>query len=1198
MYFPRASPRVAPVTSRAPTHGVDDSLDGDAHPSGTSLDDARDGRRTPCGARVHREGAFLCVFDGHAACARALERDATTTRVGEIYADASAPGDAFVDCAWRERAPTRDEREEGWHRARPWRRAEESASSREESATKTSFATVTASGEVFASRAERRRGRDGAREGECEIERVVRLDDGERATCCASDDDEIVVGTDRGRVVFLSWDAGEEGRSATVRKDARDGGATSVAWCPDTGTVVMRFETGAVGVVTIDGRGEMTRKNWFDAFPCPATCAAFHRGSKRLALGTADGEVRVYEDATTSDASTPSIVCGLGAWGFGVEETGSVAYATWSNDGKALAVAWRRRGLSVWSESGCLLMCSMHHGSAPTAVSSRVSAIDADDGAADEETSDVGACQCAPAWGIGGFSLFVIVRTSRGKKLFEYSLVKAVPKIHVAPRVSDNVPGEEPSLLIGDDRVIVVASNAAGKIRLRQEVIPGEYLNRQWPLRFASMNPEGRHIAIAGTRGCVLYDTHRERWGLFKHFEEENAFEVIAFSWFSFPAEDGGRATRSVLAVVAKHGEARMFSKTMKMCYSVRFYDNGGSGDVLTSIPLQFEPTRASACGNHLVVAFENGEIAVFEVDVRGGDVSAHAVREINGERRKTTLRSSSRVVGVCAIAPLDVGAESRAPTECVVLTEAGDVVVVDLTGHNDDVVVFTKVSEFWVSERSALEHQLADDESSGFDSDVGANDALPTDGGCIFAYGAEGMRICYFPRGSLRRVLIEGAHACDIERAANNPELEFDRELYPIAVSMKLNRIVGITQKLSFGDSADSPYYVIAPKVHTIVPYILRKLLRAGRDDTALRYARAARARTPHFTHALEWLLFTSLEGSSSREIDTRDVLKKSIALLSELPNYLDIIVSVARKTDNTRWEALFKHAGKPSVLCRRALESKRVRIAACYILVVDKLEGEDVGRATAKEVMQAALETREYDLVEDLIKFLLKPIDARETRDVERKPGLLGRVLDVIAPPPQSVLSLGERADRELTLDAPEQELLKAHFDALARERDVVEMGAFIAHTSFDGAAYMRHETDEKGEAYISDFSKALIDAGLCLRETKSRRGTLFHSPRSKSLFAVESSREPGGRSDAAYATTLLDAARDAECTDWTLLLATVLGRADVLCEMFETQPELREPWTRVSKECVKRSSDGDLVAQLTAIVADIERIASVAA
>ena len=1175
---------------------VDHSIDGDD--TIQRVESSSLAATSPCGVRVHRECAFLCVFSGHAATVRALERDATTTRVGAIFVDARDERDALVDCAWRERAPRRDAREETRHRSIPWRRAMRG----ESTTTSTSFATVTKSGEVFASRAERARRDDDSTTGACEIERVVRLDDGERATCCASDDDDIVLGTDRGRVVFVSWEDGEEGRSATVRRDARDGGATSVAWCPDARTVVMRFDTGAVGVVTIDEDGVVTRRNWFDAFPCPATCAAFHRGSKKLALGTADGDVRVYEDATTSDASTPTMVCGLGAWGFGAEETGSVAHATWSDDGKALAVAWRRRGLSVWSETGCLLMCSVRHGGAPTAAFSRVSAIGDADGAAEdvanEETSDVGACLCAPAWGVGGFSLFVIVQTSRGKKLFEYSLAKVAPKIHVAPRVSDNVPGEEPSLLIGDDRVIVVASNAAGKIRVRQEVVPGEYLNRQWPLRLASMNPEGSHIAIAGTRGCVLYDTHRERWGLFGHFEEENAFEVIAFSWFSFPAKDGGRATRSVLAVVVKHGESRMFSKTMKMCYSVRFYDNGGSGDVLTSIPLQFEPTRASTCGNHLVVAFENGEIALFEVDARGGDVSAHAVREINGERRKTTLRSSSRVVGVCAIAPVDVSAESRAPTECVVLTEAGDVVVVDLTGHNDDVVVFTKVSEFWVSERSALEHQLADGESSGFDSDVGANDALPTDGGCIFAYGAEGMRICYFPRGSLRLVLIEGAHACEIERASNNTELEFDRELYPIAVSMKLNRIVGITQKLSFGDSVDSPYYVIAPKVHTIVPYILRKLVRTGRDDTALRYARAARARTPHFTHALEWLLFTSLEGSSSREIDTRDVLKKSIALLSELPNYLDIVVSVARKTDNTRWDALFKHAGKPSVLCRRALESKRVRIAACYILVIDKLEGEDVGRETAKEVMQAALQTREYDLVEDLIKFLLKPIDARKTRDVERKPGLLGRVLDVIAPPPQSVLSLGERADRELTLDAPEQELLKAHFDALARERDVVEMGAFIAYTSFDGAAYMRHETDEKGEAYISDFSKALIDAGLCLRETKSRRGTLFHSPRSKSLFAVESSRDPGGRSDAAYATTLLDAARDAECTDWTLLLATVLGRADVLCETFEAQPELREPWMRVSKECAKRSSDGDLVAQLTSIVADIERIASVAA
>ena len=96
----------------------------------------------------------------------------------------------------------------------------------------------------------------------------------------------------------------------------------------------------------------------------------------------------------------------------------------------------------------------------------------------DEETPNVGTCLCAPAWGIGGFSPAVKL-ASRAEETLRALAAKSVPKIHVAPRVSANAPGEEPSLLIGDDRVFVVASNAAGKVRLRQEVVPGEYLRRQ-----------------------------------------------------------------------------------------------------------------------------------------------------------------------------------------------------------------------------------------------------------------------------------------------------------------------------------------------------------------------------------------------------------------------------------------------------------------------------------------------------------------------------------------------------------------------------------------------------------------------------------------------------------------------------------------------------------------------------------------------
>jgi hypothetical protein len=95
MYFPRGTPRVEPVTSRAPTHSVDHSIDGDdttQRVESSSLD-----APSPCGVRIHRERAFACVFSGHAASVRALERDARSTRVGAIFVDARRARDAFVD---------------------------------------------------------------------------------------------------------------------------------------------------------------------------------------------------------------------------------------------------------------------------------------------------------------------------------------------------------------------------------------------------------------------------------------------------------------------------------------------------------------------------------------------------------------------------------------------------------------------------------------------------------------------------------------------------------------------------------------------------------------------------------------------------------------------------------------------------------------------------------------------------------------------------------------------------------------------------------------------------------------------------------------------------------------------------------------------------------------------------------------------
>jgi len=1172
--------------SRATPRDAATTRDGDANTDATDDDDAT----AHTGAAVHREGAFLAAFDARGVEACAIGRHGRSGRgVGRIETDAEARGARVVACGWREASARRGARaRDGGGK---W--DVEGGRERRDERLGTSLVSVSADGEVYISRASATTRSDGEFEGTLEIERVVTLDDGERATCCASDDDEIVVGTDRGRVVFLCWEEGSEGRSATCARSERDGGATSVAWCRDTGTVVVRFDAGAVCALEIDAAGDVRRRNWFDAFPCPATCAAFHRGSRRLALGTADGEIRVYDDAMTSEAAKPRHVFGLSPWGFGVEDTGALAHASWSNDGRALAVGWRRRGVSVWSESGCLLMCTLHHGGGDSAVGTSSSPRATFTG--DEEVPEMGACLAPPAWGVGDYALFVPVRSESGSKVLEYALAKSVSNSRVAPRSYDGgCDHDDASLLLGDDRIFIVASSATStRVHARQEVCPSEYVQRQWPMCVAGMSPSGDRVAVGGVRGCVVFDTRGECWSQLGDVEEENSFEAIAFDWMQPAPPTSGRqrsVLQPVLAIVARLGRTRMFTKSIKLSYGISFYADGGKGDLLMTMPLPSEATGAYACGEFLLVSFSNGEIAVYEVEEMSsnvGAISAHHVREDAGQRRKTTLNAGGRVQGMCAVPP--AAAPERAPSECVVLTEAGELFVVDLTDEYDQVKLFDDVAEFWVvgSANAPQEMMMQGDESSDFESD--ARDSLSVDGGCVFAYGAEGMRICYFPNGDLRQILINGATSCDVERAANNPELEFDRELYPMSVSLNMNRIIGVTQKFSFADAVDMPYFTIAPKSHTIVPYILRKLLSSGQHDAALRYARAARRQTPHFMHALEWLLFTALE-RSNREITSQTVLKQSIALLSELPNYLDVIVSVARKTDNTRWESLFKYAGKPSELCVKALKLKRIRIAACYILVVDKLEGETMGREIAVRVMRAALEAREYKLVEDLIKFLLQPAD--EAAKENQKPGIFKRVLEVIAPPPNSVIALGGRADRELALGEPEQLLLKSHVDSLGRERDVAAMGAFMSETSFDGVAYLKHETDENGEAYISDFAGSIELAARRLREGKLRRAASSQSSRTESLFLVDPTRAVGSKveSDATYVTSLLATAREAGCTDWSLLLATLLGRADVLNEFFTNEPALREPWMNIAKRVATNTSDATLKNHLTALVSDI--------
>jgi len=1201
MYVAHAWPRVSRALASAPCGAMDPGASSDADRTDASLgmttregqDDDADlnritQRQTADVALTHREARIIAWVRGRVVEFR--DAGACGATLGRVETDL---GEEAVDATWRESSAKTetDERRRRRKNSGDGTTTSNGGVREEEIEVTAAFATVSVDGEVFVSSARATRRGEETRRGECELERVIRLDDGERATCCASDEDEIVVGTDRGRVIFLTWSRGVEGRSVGLgRSEWNDGGAASVDWCADTETLVVRFESGSTCAATIDWRGNVLTTNWFEATPTPAMCAAFHRGTRALALGDAEGDVRVYEDATTSTVGEPKIVFSLKPWGVNARDTGAATYASWSHDGRALAVGYRRQGLSVWSDSGCLTMCSLHHGfgddsttrieSVFDGVAMNTTTMDKSSISPSDSTNTtpmIGACLGAPAWGCGGYSLHVPTRTSAGARLLEYSLVRNTGRAHCEATHAHDALENESCVLLGADRIfLLAAASASSKMRLRQVVCPREYLSMRWPLRIASASPSGEVVAVAGTRGCLMYDALSERWLMMQNESDENAMETIDFAWLR--PRGSPAAAPPILAACASSSKTRMFTSGSKTSYGMHLFASERFQH-LGWYPLSAEPVCARSLGAHLVVAFANGEIALFTSVIEAdGTLAVSPVRESNGQRRKTTvnLDGDDEIVGVSLLCPHGYVIEEDASEvrECVVLTARGDVLIVDLSREFEHVVAMRGVSEFWVS--------FGDSED---DTALSSSSSSVNHQGRVFAYGSEGMRVMHVPEADTRSILRDGASSLTIDGADKHPELEFDRELYPVAVSSRLNRIVGVAQKLSFSESGEAPFFSIAPKMHSVVPYTLRKLLSAGRADAALAYARVARVQTPHFTHALEWLLFTALE-SSSADAHSQEMLKNSIELLSKLPNFLDVVVSVARKTDSSQWKSLFKYAGTASELSLRALKHNRLRIAACYILVVDKLEDEAVGKEVAVQIMQKALQARDYNLVEDLIKFLLKPIS--ETPLGKRKPGLLKRALQVVVPPPNSVLALGERGDEELVLDEPEQLILKTHLDELADGKELVAMGAFIAITSFDGVGYLTHESDREGSAYISDFAKALeqgakhvLDGNAFDREIK-RESHLINA----------GSVDFDERGDTAHLTHLMDAARHAECTDWTLLCATLLGRLDVLKEIFEAQRELREPWVKICRERCETSTHSNLVRHLSQVVADVEK------
>lgn len=172
----------------------------------------------------------------------------------------------------------------------------------------------------------------------------------------------------------------------------------------------------------------------------------------------------------------------------------------------------------------------------------------------------------------------------------------------------------------------------------------------------------------------------------------------------------------------------------------------------------------------------------------------------------------------------------------------------------------------------------------------------------------------------------------------------------------------------------AQLPCFAPVPESQPVLPVLLRRLLQRGAAAEALALAQRHR-RGHHFTRSLEWLLFTTLDWNSScpdaqltsygffdaaastarrsapaaapLPVRISPLLARAADLVRSFPAFEDVVVSVARKTDASLWPALFTAVGSPGGLLRSLTSSLALEAAACFLIVVDNLEGPaQVGR------------------------------------------------------------------------------------------------------------------------------------------------------------------------------------------------------------------------------------------------------------
>ncbi|EEC74137.1 hypothetical protein OsI_09207 [Oryza sativa Indica Group] len=820
-----------------------------------------------------------------------------------------------------------------------------------------------------------------------------------------------------------------------------------------------------------------------------AMCTSVASDQQILAVGCSRGVVDLYDLAENARHIR---TISLYDWGYSVEDTGPVTCISWTPDNCAFAVGWKFRGLTVWSVSGCRLMCTIRQTGSNSASSPMVKPSALKFEPLMGGTSHI-------QWDDYGYKLFA-VEENLSERILAFSFAKCCLNRGLSGTTYTR------QILYGEDRILLVQPDDTDELKMLHLNVPASYISQNWPVLHVVASNDGMYLAVAGSHGLVLYDLRNKRWRVFGDVTQEQKIQCKGLLWLG------------KIVIVCNYIES---SNTYELLFFPRYHLDYSS--LLYRKSLLGRPIVMDVFQDYILVTYSPFDVHIFHVVISGElSPASSPVLQLSTVRELSIMSPKSPPVSMRFIPePTDEGKPkhdtngssdlSQQPSRCLILRMNGELSVLDMDdGHEQSLT--NSVELFWVTCSQYEEKGNLIKEVSWLD------------------YGHKGMQVWYPSHG-------ENPFKQE-DFLQLDPELEFDREVYPLGLLPNVGVVVGISQRMSFS-TAEFPCFEPSPQAQTILHCLLRHLLQRDKHEEALRLANLS-AEKPHFSRCLEWLLFTVFDAeissqsasknqlSQKNEPAKKSLLDKTCDLLRNFPEYMDVVVSVARKTDGRHWADLFHAAGRSTEMFEECFQRRWYRTAACYILVIAKLEGPAVSQYCALRLLQATLDESLYELAGELVRFLLRSgrdFENASTDSEKLSPRFLS-YFQLRSPFKRQSSDLRSNSMKELSPHiASVMNILENHASYLMSGKELSKLVAFVKGTQFDLVEYLQRE--RLGSARLENFASALELIGQKLQ-----------------MDTLQS------RLDAEF---LLAHMCSVKFKEWIVVLATLLRRTEVLVDLF---------------------------------------------